>query len=190
MIRRRSWTEPHGWHFENHLLLLQEVTGDEQPETMVLELCPFWIRLYNLPLDSRSDEAVRIIANKVGTVMEIEEDNLGWDKSRRARVMLNVTKPLRRTQKIRDKRGQIHVVDMSYERLPFFSFSCGVLGHVDKDCLEETGVESGGGRKIGGEKVDDAKDRTYIGAKLGIATKGDAVDEGTPEASSTDHLGH
>ncbi|XP_021715007.1 uncharacterized protein LOC110682971 [Chenopodium quinoa] len=66
--------------------------------------------------------------------MELEEDLLGLERFRRARVMININKPLRRFQRIRDKRGRVVCVEFAYERLPFFCFACGVIGHSEKDC--------------------------------------------------------
>lgn len=70
----------------------------------------------------------------MGEIIEIEEDYLGIGKYRRVKVMLDVSKPLRRYRKIKDKRGRELQVDFAYERLPFFCFACVVLGHSEKDC--------------------------------------------------------
>ncbi|XP_021737157.1 uncharacterized protein LOC110703672 [Chenopodium quinoa] len=122
------------WNFDNQLLLLGDINGDEQPESIELKYFPFWVRLYNLPLDSRSNSDVKIIAEKVGVVLEVEDDELGWDKSRRVRIMVDTSKPLRRVQKIRNKKGEISSIQFKYERLSTFCFLCGILGHTEKDC--------------------------------------------------------
>ncbi|XP_021757128.1 uncharacterized protein LOC110722170 [Chenopodium quinoa] len=122
------------WNFDNQLLLLKDICGTEQPESIEIKHCPFWVRLYNLPLDSRSDGDVRTIAEKIGHVIQVESDELGWDTSRRVRVMVDVTKHLRRIQKIKNKQGIITYVQFKYERLATFCFKCGVLGHTEKDC--------------------------------------------------------
>ncbi|KAL2902909.1 Gag-Pro-Pol polyprotein [Bienertia sinuspersici] len=51
--------------------------------------------------------------------------------------MLDRHKPLRRLQKIRNKRGETCWVELKYERLPFFCYICGVMGHIERDCQEE-----------------------------------------------------
>ena len=48
--------------------------------------------------------------------------------------MLDVTKPLRCFQKIKDKIGKELMVDFPYECLPFFCFACGIIDHSEKDC--------------------------------------------------------
>ncbi|KAL2932432.1 Helicase SEN1 [Bienertia sinuspersici] len=49
--------------------------------------------------------------------------------------MLDISKPLRRVQRIKNKAGQIMLIDYKYERLPFFCFLCGFMGHNEKIVL-------------------------------------------------------
>ncbi|KAL2930887.1 Gag polyprotein [Bienertia sinuspersici] len=49
--------------------------------------------------------------------------------------MVDVRKPLRRHQWIKDKKGNEVKIEYKYERLPYFCFACGVIGHSEKDCL-------------------------------------------------------
>ncbi|KAL2921371.1 hypothetical protein RDABS01_012862 [Bienertia sinuspersici] len=123
------------WCFDQNLLVLSEIAGSEQPDEVPLTYSPFWVRICNLPFNCRSDETIHTIASKIGVVTEVEKDDLGLGKFRRARVVLDVTKPLRRFQRIKNKDGRVIKVDYKYERLPFFCFSCGVMGHSEKDCL-------------------------------------------------------
>ncbi|XP_021750424.1 uncharacterized protein LOC110716098 [Chenopodium quinoa] len=134
------------WTFDNNILLLKEVQGNEQPDLIDIKHCPYWIRLYNLPLDSRTDNDVRRIGGMIGEVLEVEEDILGWEKSRRLKVLLDTTLPLRRIQRIRNKKGAITTVQIKYERLATFCFTCGLLGHTERDCHKDE-KEDGGGEK-------------------------------------------
>uniref|UniRef100_A0A803MRC1 CCHC-type domain-containing protein n=1 Tax=Chenopodium quinoa TaxID=63459 RepID=A0A803MRC1_CHEQI len=127
------------WSFDQNLLLLNSITGDEQPSEVKLTHSPFWVRIENLPFNCRSNEQISAIATKLGTLLEVEEDNLRINKSRRIKILLDVSKPLRRYLKIRTKDGSVVVINLKYERLPFFCFSCGVLGHSEKDCLLDPG---------------------------------------------------
>lgn len=67
--------------------------------------------------------------------MEIEDDFLELQQSRRVRVMLDITKPLKRRKKVRVKEGSIMNVMFKHERLPHFCFMCSMLSHTDRDCL-------------------------------------------------------
>ncbi|KAL2939335.1 hypothetical protein RDABS01_000167 [Bienertia sinuspersici] len=125
------------WCFDQHLILLQELDPSIQPSDIELVNCPFWVRIYNLPFDYRTKEHAVTLASRIGEVLEVEDDIIGWDKSMRVRVMLNTCKPLRRMQKIKNKKGETCWVEFKYERLPFFSYKCGVMGHTERDCQEE-----------------------------------------------------
>ena len=133
------------WCFDNMLVLLKEADGDEPPDQVILNQSPFWIRLKNLPFNMRSDDVVKALIGNMGPIIEIEEDVLGFGRYRRVKVLLDITKPLRRYRKLRDKKGHEIQVDFAYERLPFFCLACGVMGHSEKDCqivLEEDKCES------------------------------------------------
>lgn len=71
----------------------------------------------------------------MGEILEIEDDTLGLDRYRRLRIMLDVSRPLRRVKATTDKRGREVLVEFAYERLPFFCFACGVMGHSERDCI-------------------------------------------------------
>lgn len=70
------------WCFENQLLLLNEITGDDESADVTLTHSPFWIRLKNLPFNYRSTQIYRAIASKIGYVMATEDDELNLDNYR------------------------------------------------------------------------------------------------------------
>ncbi|KAL2923432.1 hypothetical protein RDABS01_014923 [Bienertia sinuspersici] len=112
-------------------------------------MSPFWVRIYNLPFNCRSNAETKSIATKLGEVLEMEEDVLGLENFCRVKVMVDVTKPLRRSQRVKNKEERVITVNYKYKRLPFFCFICGVIGYGEKDCPngedEETGRTSGWG---------------------------------------------
>ena len=122
------------WNFDNMLVLLKEADGDEPPDQVTLNQSPFWVRLKNLPFNMRSDNVVKALIGNMGDIIEIEEDVLGFGRFRRVKVMLDISKPLRRYRKLRDKKGSEIQIDFAYERLPYFCLACGVMGHSEKDC--------------------------------------------------------
>lgn len=90
---------------------------------------------------------MRAITISMGDIIKIEEDDFGLDRCRRVKLLIDVNKPLRRNQRIRNKCGDVIRIDFKYERLPFFCFLCGRLGHSEKDCshVSEEHVEKGYG---------------------------------------------
>ncbi|XP_021729928.1 uncharacterized protein LOC110696910 [Chenopodium quinoa] len=120
--------------FDNMLVLLKGIDGDEQPEDVILRNSPFWVRIKNLPFNCRTDAHVRAILEGMGEILEMEDDILGIGRYRRVKIMLDTSKPLRRFQMIKDRQGRELQVNLAYERLPFFFFACGIMGHAERDC--------------------------------------------------------
>ena len=63
----------------------------------------------------------------------------------RARVSIDVSKPLRRWILIDSaRRGTTDPFDIQYENLPYFCFSCGLLGHAELMCPTPAGRDEYG----------------------------------------------
>ncbi|XP_021736509.1 uncharacterized protein LOC110703057 [Chenopodium quinoa] len=122
------------WCWEKNLLVLNEIEGNEQPDCVDLTRSPFWIRVLNLPFNCRSDAYVKTLTATLGEFLDIKEDTLRLGRYRRIRLLMNVEKPLRRYQWVRDKKGDEVRIEFKYERLPYFCFACGIIGHSEKDC--------------------------------------------------------
>ena len=59
------------WHFDKSLLVLESISGEEQSDDILLHSCPFWMRIYNLPLICLEKESVTSIAQKEGEVLQV-----------------------------------------------------------------------------------------------------------------------
>lgn len=123
------------WCWDNHLIVLKEVEGDEQPEDVELKFLPFRIRVLKLSFNCYSNAYVKALTKDIGDFLEIEDDVLGIDHYRCIRRLVDISKPLRRFQWIQDKKGREVKVEYKYERLPYFCFACGIIGHSECDCL-------------------------------------------------------
>ncbi|KAL2899415.1 hypothetical protein RDABS01_024497 [Bienertia sinuspersici] len=129
------------WFFDNQLLLLKEVRGDEQLSEITFYQSPVWVRVYDLPFVKRNAQFARCIGENMGGFVDFDDsDPLGLDNFLRIKVMIDVGKPLRRGMKIATSSNCSKWVDIKYERLGDFCYYCGKLGHVDRDC-EETMIE-------------------------------------------------
>jgi hypothetical protein len=77
-------------------------------------------------------ERGQVIAEPIGLVKKVESDSLGrcWGGFMRLRVEIKVNEPLMRAVTIYSRRLQTtESYAVQYERLPFYCFSCGLLGH-------------------------------------------------------------
>ncbi|XP_050217735.1 uncharacterized protein LOC126668590 [Mercurialis annua] len=123
------------WHYDRQLIVLSEIKGDEQPSTMKLNNSPFWVRLCNIPLNCRDRDSVLRIGERVGPVMEVREEDLeSWGKHVRVRIMVDITRPLKRGVMVRNNRGEKVWVFFRFEKLPNYCYWCGMLGHIHDDC--------------------------------------------------------
>jgi hypothetical protein len=91
----------------------------------------------NLPLGLMNNKWGSQLAGMVGEVEKLETDEQGraWGPYLRAKVVIDVSKTLRRCVGIFSARRQAHEwYDVQYENLPFFCFSCGIIGHSSIEC--------------------------------------------------------
>ncbi|CAN0866812.1 hypothetical protein LINGRAHAP2_LOCUS9380 [Linum grandiflorum] len=52
----------------------------------------------------------------------------------RVRVHMNVLEPLKIEKKVKEQGGDWHICSFKYEKLPTFCYTCGCIGHVDRNC--------------------------------------------------------
>src|SRR5438105_3461897 len=78
------------------------------------------------------------LAKKIGPVLKLEVDAQGraWGPYLRAKVQLDIAKPLLRCIFIFSKKRQAtEVYNVKYEKLPNFCYYRGILGHSSIECL-------------------------------------------------------
>ncbi|KAJ1432733.1 Endonuclease/exonuclease/phosphatase [Sesbania bispinosa] len=84
------------WSFDKYIVAMEPLNEDVQPSEIDLHECPFWIRIYDLPLNCRTGKVTRSIGENLGKF----ED---WDTTTEAsmgtflriRVKIDLRKPLR-----------------------------------------------------------------------------------------------
>jgi hypothetical protein len=122
--------------FRGCAVVLAEYDGFSNVEDYKLDKIPIWARVQGIPdgLMKKKELAERV-AKKVGeppfTVI-VNEGRINPSKYLRARVYLDMNKPLARVVTITLKERKMYPV--YYEKLPEFCFFCGKLGHDVTEC--------------------------------------------------------
>ncbi|MCH93853.1 DUF4283 domain protein, partial [Trifolium medium] len=124
------------WSFDNHTLVLNTLSDEEDPREVPLFNVPFWIQVHNLPAGFMSQKTGKNIGDYIGEFLEYDEknDSLSWRKYMRIRVLVDVCIPLKKQKKIKKQGGDSKMVQFKYERLGTFCYVCGILGHSDLKC--------------------------------------------------------
>ena len=186
--RRILDTEP--WHFENALVVLKEIKEGDRIVWDNWTFTKFWIQIFNLPLCGMIKDIGEVIGRGFGKCLEVTSDPLGRciGSYMRIRVLIDISKPLRRGAKVRlGKDGDVVWVDVRYERLPDFCFICGCLGHVLRDCLTENLADSTGNQAYGVWLKASSFLKSGFGAEL---SKGGSTRNGRPATAMLEGRRH
>jgi hypothetical protein len=94
-----------------------------------------WVRILNLPFEWMNEKKGRKIAGVIDKNCSVDVDEFGVASGTflRARVAIPFDQPLRRWVTIR-RDGRDECFQLQYEKLPFFCFGCGLIGHGELEC--------------------------------------------------------
>ncbi|KAL5770302.1 hypothetical protein ACOSP7_014456 [Xanthoceras sorbifolium] len=124
------------WHFDKNLIVLEKPVGPGTISQLQFQFYEFWIHIYNIPLACMNCKVARLIAEKVGTIVEFPMDSKDlWGKFLRIKVRIDITKPLKRGIRMRLENFETMITALiKYERLPDFCYGCGFIGHSVREC--------------------------------------------------------
>ncbi|KAK1678461.1 hypothetical protein QYE76_039309 [Lolium multiflorum] len=136
--RKRVW-EGAPWTVSKHAVVLDDFDVSMKPSEIKFKRLPMWFRCDDLPFNWMNEARGKAIANQVGEFIKLDlHDNgsrSGWGQSLRARVWIDLDEPLMRGFPIESKkRKTVEWYSIAYERLPYFCFSCGIIGHSENFC--------------------------------------------------------
>ncbi|CAN6204123.1 unnamed protein product [Urochloa humidicola] len=125
------------WNVGKKTVLVQQFDANLRPSEVVFNKMAIWIRIYDLPFGLMNSKWGWELAKKLGSVMKVEVDAQGraWGSYLRAKVQVDISKPLLRCITIfSQKRQTTEQYKVRYEKLPNYCYSCGIIGHSSLEC--------------------------------------------------------
>jgi len=115
------------------VVILQDFNYDISPTDVSFDELAIWVNILNLPLGLRDEKWGFELAGKIGKKVlkvDVDEQKRAVGKDLRARVIISLKEPLPRGVSVFSSRRQRKEwYDVVYERVPYFCFSCGIIGH-------------------------------------------------------------
>ncbi|KAK4256496.1 hypothetical protein QN277_009348 [Acacia crassicarpa] len=130
----------HPWSINGCILNLMERSRYKSCEEFDFSRCPVWIQLHNIPLEALCVENAITIGGYVGEVMLVKDPRYNeWYLRNflRARVILDLRKPLAYGFWLPKPDGRKVWIPVKYEKLQNFCYSCGKVRHDNRVCNSE-----------------------------------------------------
>ncbi|KAL5563560.1 hypothetical protein UlMin_033307 [Ulmus minor] len=126
-VDRRRIISNGPWSIENYLIALEIPQGLGDYTKMKFNRVSFCVQLHNVPIFGMTREMGAVLGSMLGEFEEVLDIQSG---ALRLRVIIDVSKPLKRFLKLRlDADKEASIILVRYERLPDLCYACGILGH-------------------------------------------------------------
>lgn len=125
------------WMVGRHAVILQGYDERLSASEIVFDKMEIWARIMNLPLGWMNQHKGNRAISLIGTVikLDVDADAKASGAFLRARVAIEIDKPLRRGVLLRMSRlEEPKWFAVQYERLPFYCYGCGIMGHSEIEC--------------------------------------------------------
>lgn len=126
------------WMFGKDLVVMIDLDETKSNEEMEFTSIPIWVRVRKLPFGMMNKAVGEAIGSEIGSFisMDLDEDGTTLGRYLRIKVRLDIRKPLMRgvTVFLGEKEDKPAWCPVEYEFLPDFCYTCGLIGHIDKNC--------------------------------------------------------
>ncbi|PPD78721.1 hypothetical protein GOBAR_DD24344 [Gossypium barbadense] len=125
--------------FDQCLFSMLAYVKDQEVETYAFNLIPFWVRIFNIPLECMDRQVAMDVGSAIGEVIAINwhDRDGGWTKYIQLRVIIDTSKSLRRVVQFVNSEAVVSICGIKYERLPIFCYSCGLISWSTQKCDKE-----------------------------------------------------
>lgn len=95
------------WSFEQCLLVMKKLQQNVSLYDVPLNSVEFWVQAHNLPLSFFKHKVAEIIGSTLGVLVSVDKKNFegSWKSFMRVRVLIDITKPLRKRMKLQRASG-------------------------------------------------------------------------------------
>ncbi|KAL4353640.1 hypothetical protein GQ457_06G004930 [Hibiscus cannabinus] len=125
------------WSINNKLLILKEWPKEATLEEIDFSLAEFWVQIHNVPMallnGNNAEKIGKLFPKFIKSNIDAEQ-SVRWDGQLRIFVAFRIEDPLKTGFILNRSSFNPIEVSFKYERLPEFCFSCGRLGHAEKEC--------------------------------------------------------
>ncbi|KAM0880049.1 hypothetical protein ACQ4PT_033835 [Festuca glaucescens] len=131
------------WIDRGYPLLVGKIKDAARPSEIVLDWAPLWVQVYDIPWNRQKKKIAQIIGAKLGKYLEANLDADGRNPYDFLHVHVDIPVDRRLRPSITTQvkgSDEISTFLVRYERVPYFCFWCGFIGHDDTDC-EKKGKE-------------------------------------------------
>lgn len=128
------------WSVMGGLLVLTRWNHDMTIEDLDFSHSPFWVQIHGLPLgqmNKKNGEAIASLLGKLDFSGMKAYDTSTFKDYLRLRVIIDITKPLKKGFFLKRKEKEDLWVRFKYERLSDFCYVCGLIGHGLNDCTKK-----------------------------------------------------
>ncbi|CAO2045029.1 unnamed protein product [Urochloa humidicola] len=125
------------WVVGKHAVILREYDETLKPSDVSFARMELWVHILDLPFGWMNVKRATRAAELIGEVVKVDGGADGKISGAyvRARVAVEVDKPLRRGVLLKTDRSKPpEWYYIQYEKLPFYCYSCGLMGHTDLTC--------------------------------------------------------
>lgn len=146
------------WSFNNDLLVMEDFVPSKTIDDYEFRTIPIWARAYGIPIGMMSRETAELVGEQIGEFIEADPDVNGDSMGvfMRIKVRIDITVPIMRfitsvieeeeqeqgnemilgrdDGDINESKKEEKIISFTYEYLPDFCYSCGIIGHTEKSC--------------------------------------------------------